>query len=288
MATWTFTWYDADDNATALTAANGYQIEKGGQGLTSPPTVLNLQANTGRDGSTLVKRRRTHRPVVLPLYVNTGGSARDAVGALSSAFEGPGRLRMTDGTRTRELRQVYYEAGLEGDDSAAVSQPDEWRKVVVSLIAADPYWYDTTGSTDTVTATTNTGFDAAGTTFDAAATPFNGGALTTLTVAGDAPAFPVWTITGAFSTLTIGLAGGDAFQMSSALASSAVLTVDADPRSATYGPRLGSNPVNWGLLTGASRLFELTPGSPVIYAGGSGTDGNSDVDVAWESRYLVP
>lgn len=278
----TLTWIDAEGTSTILNASTGFRFLTGGVGLDVPPTELNTAAYLSSDGSVLVKRRRGHRRVALPIYINTGGSVSTAVGQAASFFQGPGTLRYT-GINTRDLTNVIYEAGMEGDWGDNVAVNETWRKLVVGLIALDPWWY---GTTQTVSLTF-----AAAVTFNAAITfnnaiGFDGSDANPVTVAGDAPVFPTITITGPFTTLLVGFAGGQTFQLTSALAAGSTIVVDSKPGN--RGPRLNAGPIDWSLLTPASRLWELPVGFSVLNAAATGNTGASLVEVSWRQRWLTP
>lgn len=278
----TLTWIDADGTSTLLNVTTGFRFLTGGVGLDVPPTELNTAAYLSSDGSVLVKRRRGHRRVALPIYINTGGSVSTAVGQAASFFQGPGTLRYT-GVNTRDLTNVIYEAGMEGDWGDDVAVNETWRKLVVGLIALDPWWYGTS-------TTTSLTF-AAAVTFDAAITfnnaiGFDGSDANPVTVAGDASVFPTITITGPFTTLLVGFAGGQTFQLTSALAAGSTIVVDSKPGN--RGPRLNAGPIDWSLLTPASRLWELPVGFSVLNAAATGNTGASLVEVSWRQRWLTP
>lgn len=277
----TLTWIAADNTATTLDGTTGFAVLYGSIGLDAPPTDMNLAAYLSSDGSVLVKRRHPHRRVALPMYLNTG-SAETAVGQAAAFFQGPGTLRHV-GVNTRDLTNVIYEAGMEGDWSVDLAPNGAWRKLVVSLVALDPWWYGASTSAS-LTFAAAVAFDAA-ITFDNAI-GFDGSDANPVTVAGDATAFPITTITGPFTTLLVGIAGGQTFQLAAALAAASTIVVDSTPGN--RGPRLNGGAIDWSLLTPASRLWELPVGSSVLNAAATGNTGASLVEVAWRERWLTP
>lgn len=280
-----FVWVAADGRTVELNQANGYKVLAGASGLDAPPVELFPEARTTGDGSVLVKRRTGVRSLALPIFVNTGGSPRTAVSLLADVFRGPGTLRVsTDGSTFRDLRGVYYETGLEGDEARGLSLPGVWRKVVVSLQAFDPWWYgDSVGQSMTLGGTTPFD-DAVG--FDDPVTLFNGGDSTVFTVDGHADAFPVWTITGPFTTLTVEVAGSSQFELAAPLAGGSTITVDSRPQS--RGPSLDGGGVDWSLLTAGSRLPVMPTGSTSVSVLTTGTTGDSVVSADFEPRWLTP
>lgn len=279
----TLTWIAANGTSTILDATTGFRLLTGSVGLDVPPTELNTAAYLSSDGSVLVKRRRGHRRVALPLYINTGGFVSSAVGQAAALFQGPGTLRYS-GVNTRDLLNVVYESGMEGDWADDVAINETWRKLVVGLVALDPWWYGASTSTQPAFGASIT-FDDSGTTFDDVVL-FDGSDATPVTVLGDAGASPITTINGPFTTLAVGIAGGQTFTLAAALADGDTIIVDTTPGN--RGPRLNAGPIDWSLLTPDSRLWELPLGGTVIQVTATGDDANSLVDVAWRERWLTP
>lgn len=281
-----FTWIAADGRTTELTPANGYKILAGVTGLDAPPVELYTDARTEGDGSLLVKRRTGIRYVALPIFVDPGSTPRPAVSLLADVFRGPGTLRVSvDGSTFRNLRDVYYETGLEGNEARDQSLPGYWRKVVVSLQALDPWWYANVVAQTVVFGGVVT-FNSAAVPFDDPNTPFDGGNATTFTVAGHADAYPVWTLTGPFTTLTLNVNNAGTFQLAGALAAGSVITVNTRP--GVRGPSLNGAAVDWALLTAASRLPTFPPGTTSVVASSTGTTGASSILVEYEPRWLTP
>lgn len=280
MSSFTLTWTDADGASTDLVRSEGLLVTRGPIGLDAPPVDNVLGQFTATDGASLTSRRRTPRQVILPFHLEHGTRVQTRVAQLARMLQGPGELTWTDGTSSRKLRRVIYEAGLSGDLSAASSPT--WRRAVVSLLALDPWWY---GESTSVPLSI-----AAATAFDAAipfddAIPFDGGASTSITVDGDADAFPVVTVVGPVSALTVSN-GVQAWQLAAAVASGATIEVDSRPTS--RGPRVLGGETDWSLLTEGSRLWTLPAGSASIVANATGTSGATSITAQWESRWLTP
>lgn len=285
LVTYEFLWIASDGRIIELTPTEGFTVLAGVTGLDAPPVELFTEARTEGDGSLLVKRRTGIRYVSIPLYVNTGSSSRTAVSLLADVFRGPGTLRVSDnGTTYRNLRNVYYETGLEGDESRDMSRPHAWRKAVVSLQALDPWWYGAAVGQN-MTLGDVSGFSASGIDFDDADMPFDGGNTTTIDVEGHADAYPIWTLSGPFTTCTV-TAGGVTFELAAALADASTVTIDTRPGS--RGPSLDGGAVDWSLLTAASRLPTFTPGTVSIDVTAAGTDAGSTVTAEYEPRWLTP
>jgi hypothetical protein len=105
-------------------------------------------------------------------------------------------------------------------------------------------------------------------------------------VDGDAAASPITTIVGPFDTLQVGIAGGQTFELAAALAGGDTIIVDTN--QGNRGPRRNAGPIDWSLLTPASRLWDLPLGNSVLNAAATGDSGASLIEVSWRERWLTP
>lgn len=277
------TWTDANGSTHDLYDPASLIVVEGALGLEAPPITNTIAPFVGLDGGALIKRRRPVRPIVLPIILRHSTRALTKIAEVAAALQGPGELTHNDGTNSRTLLDVYYESGLEGARFRTAGSAGTWRRFVVSLVALNPWWHD-----DATTVAINTGaisFNDAATAFNAAV-DFNGRGETTLTVAGDTTALPIWTIDGPYTTLSVAAQGGQSFELAGALADGDQIVIDTRPGN--RGPRLNGGDIDWSLLTPESRLWELPAGSPVVACGASGDDGGSGVSVAYRQRWLTP
>lgn len=273
------TWTDADGNATVISDGSaGITLRANPIGLEAPNPTNVVDDYIAFDGGVLVNRRRPVRSVALGLYLEHATRVETVVAEVASMLQGPGELEWADGTNTRSLRQVIYEGGLDGSGDVNLLQ----RSMVVSLLALDPWWYGPATS-EALSVASPTAFDAA-VSFDAVL-PFDGGAAAPVTVLGDTEAYPVITVTGPATTLTVG-SGGLSWSINAALIAGDVLVVDHRPGS--RGPSLNGGLVDWSLLTQASRLFTLAPGTTSVISGSTGSSGATTITLEYEPRYLTP
>lgn len=281
-----FSWEAADGSITDLNdPLNGLEVLAGSFGLNAPPVSNVTAALVALDGSLLVKRRRPERMFGLRMKVTSPTqNVQGVIRTLTSALQGPGVLTVSDGTVTRSLRDVYYSDGLEGDYSINNAVLPIWQRFVIVFTALDPWWY---GDLSTVTLGfgSEVDFDDASTTFDDVLA-FDGSTTTPLTVSGDAPALPSFTLEGPFDTCQVGIAGGSSFALASALSAGDVITVSTERGS--RGPRLNGGSIDWSLLTSTSRLFDLPVGSMSIQVSTSGTTGASSAEMTYRQRWLTP
>lgn len=277
----TLTWTDSAGVATVLSGDYGYDVKAGVSGVSEPPPVVNVIAEyVSFDGAALVNRRRAARPLVLPVKVTHTSRPQTAVATLLRLFQGPGALTFDDGTTARYLRQVVYETAVEIE--AEQSSGQGWRLYAVSLVALDPWWY---GAPElyALPVSAATPFNAA-IPFNAAV-PFNGGSSITIDVDGDTDAFPVVTVYGPATGVSM-TAGGLEWETAVELAASDVLVVDTRPGS--RGPRLNGGAVDWSLLTAESRLWLLPTGSQSVLFGVAGDGDLTAAQLQFSPRYLTP
>lgn len=275
----TMTWTDVDGLATPLDGSAGVILMADPVGLDVAPPTNTIDDYLGFDGGALINRRQGPRSIALGIYVEHATRVETMVETIADMFQGPGTLQWTDETGSKTLRQVIYEAGIDGSGTRNFRQG----AMVVSLVALDPWWYGDAVSVPLSFAGT-TAFSAA-IAFDAAI-PFDGGNSATVVVTGSkhSTAFPVITVTGP-GTVTVSL-GSLGWTNTTALGASDVLVVDSRPGS--RGPRLNGGSTDWSLITPGSRLFTLAQGSNSIVVGASGTTGATTVVMQYEPRSRTP
>ena len=202
MADEVLTWIAPDGVETIL---NGGALDVGWdmQGSYMPPVEFIEDAAPSQDASRLRQVRVRPRELAIPIDVMVANleALRVLMRALVKTFSpmrGDGRLRVlsADG-KSRELT-CRYRQGLEMQEEfrAALGQ----QRTVVVFRAVDPFWYDTTPTTVTLTA--GSGGTFLGSTF----LPIKLGSDVVLGQQsiindGDVEAWPVWTIAGPVSSV---------------------------------------------------------------------------------------
>lgn len=274
----TMTWTDANGTSTVFDGSAGITLRDQPLGLEAPNPANVTDEYLTFDGAVLVGRRRPARRIALDLFLQHATRVQTVLADLASMLQGPGELEWSDDVNTRTLRQVIYEAGIDGSGFTTLVEAER----VVSLLALDPWWYAAAESVVLSTAA-ETAFSAA-IAFDAAL-PFDGGNATSVDVAGDGDVFPVITVTGPATTLVVSY-GGLTWSIAAPLVAGDVLVVDHRPGS--RGPSLNGAAVNWSLLTSASRLFAVQKGAASITSGGGGFTVESTITMVYEPRWLTP
>jgi hypothetical protein len=285
----TLTWFGDDGQVFNLSGTTGVVLVEEPFGLYEIPTDLVIDPRVSVDGGALITQRRGPRALTLPLMVD--GDARALHAQALKSFGSGGELRYDAADGQRWLRKVV----LESVDANVSGQDYAYRGTdvfTVSLIALDPWWY---GEPELI----EVDLDDEGTAWDApidwdANVPWDGGWAVEIDIAGDAPASPVWGLTGPLTTLTV-VSGEQAWRWTSARTISQAGQIDTRPGN--RGPRLGTDLtsgfaapgwIDWTLLDQASRLFTLPAGASDLIVGPTGQGAGARLFGAYEPRYLTP
>ena len=133
----TMTWIDAQGVATVLDGSSGILLQANPVGLEAPNPTNTIDEYAVFDGGVLANRRHPVRSIALGLYLEHPTRVETVTAALAKMLQGPGELQWADDVHTRSLRQVIYEAGLQGSGDTTLLEATR----VVSLLALDPFWY---------------------------------------------------------------------------------------------------------------------------------------------------
>lgn len=301
-----FEWYEASGNGPwALSGIqdrgdlNGYGVLNGVRGLEMPPVTIVSDEVPMQPGARIRAVKVQPRTVDLPIHVRgtTPQSLQTQLRTLRAAMDptrGQGRLRVTppDGV-ARELF-CYYQAGWQGEIDGT-HYGTVWQDILVSLYACDPYFYAAdaqkrdyrVGGAGLTFLTTSVGdkflpLQLIGSTV-----------LSTesITNMGDVAAWPIWTITGpgTMITLTNILPGGTSRLLevvpTPALTAGQVLTIDTRPGRKTI---VGPGGVNmFGDLNVHSVIWSLDPGVNTVRVSVAGSDAvNTVVHLEFTPTYL--
>jgi hypothetical protein len=201
-----------------------------------------------------------------------------------SPTRGDGRLRaiLADGT-ARELTGVRYWSGMTGDETRGVASANHLSQVV-TFRAFDPFWYDTTDIVRTVAGGNQTAF------FPLLPLHLSEGAIgvgNLIENDGDAPAWPIWTVQGPATGITItnGTSGDVLAMPTVVLTGSQFLTIDTRPLHKTVARDDGTNLYQY--LSAGSVMWPLTEGrnDVTVAVGGSGL--STLATVRYRRRWLM-
>jgi hypothetical protein len=258
--------------------------------LLTAPVGLTEDEVGGLDGSLPRNLRLKAREVSIPIAILANDllelrALERSWARRFSPTRGEGKLRfhLGDGT-AREFIRVLYVGGMLGDEGRAQASRRHQRTVLV-FRCLDPYGYDTVDTTRVLAGGDQTGFF-----------PFlpmhlsTGaiGAVIQINNDGDAPAWPVWTIAGPGTGITItNQTTGAVLSMPSlTLSSGQTLTIDTRPGRKSVTRNDGTNlygSVNWATSTMGALVDGL---NSIVVAVGSSTSATL-ASVSYRRRYLT-
>lgn len=291
----TLRWDSDDGSSYTFDGTSGVRSVEEDDGIFNMQADLTVDQRVTSDGGVLLRRRYPPRRVVLNLLLEVSeGGVRPLWRQLLRSFTAGGRLIYEGISETLELRQVV----LEGPRRSMLGQDMDYNPadvVSLSFLAMDPWWY---GAIEIVSIPFS-----APTPWDAAIPwdspiPWNGGSSLSVSIAGDAPAYPAFVIQGPATGITVSTDDG-AWEMDTTILGTGDLSaIQVEHRVGRRGPRYGSDliaglpvlgSVDWSLLTEASRVdWGLEPGDADLTIGSGGTDGNSALTMFYEPRYQSP
>lgn len=287
MADEVISWVEPDGTVTVLSDAATTRVSYEFSGRFMPPVAFIEDDVPQMDGGRLRDVRVRPRDVTVPVAV-VGADQTEVRTTLRSILRkfnpkrGDGKLRVTgpDGT-VRDLT-CRYSQGLEIEER--FEKFVGWQRAVVVLRAFDPYWYDTSATSATYTLGTSTAFF-----------PFFPLVLNSDTVfgtqvvdnTGDVEAFPVWTVHGPCSSITLtNTTTGEVIDLPVVLTNAQTVTIDTRPFRKTVTRDDGTN--LYGSLTTASALWDLPTGRSTITVSLPGATSESYVTLTYSRRWLAP
>lgn len=278
----TVVWLDADGGSTTL------DVNWNVTGRFMPPVVFQEDEVPGQPGMRLRSARHGVREFVLPLWITAASETalRTAIRSLVAKMDpsrGAGRIRVTaPGGDQREIT-CSVSGGLElaetlGSDSGYLMQ-----RAVVSFRCHDPYWTDVAD-----TEVSWTLGEAPGTFFPIFPLVLAGSEIfvqATVTNTGDVQAWPVWTITGPGSALTIrNFHTNKLLFVDESLSAGESVVVDTRPGVKSVTKNDGTNLYPSLFLN--SSLWPLQRGDNLIWVELFGATTESSVVLRYRNQYL--
>lgn len=272
-------WVDPGGVVRDLTQATspGVFVTRGAGGLGAPTSEPVLEKLPTSAGSAVRHIRRGPLEIALPIAViqSSFALALAVVDDLRGWFDTGGEESRTPGylriTRPQDdaVRQVacFYTGGLDGDLSEGAPQ---YAPLVVSLVAPDPTWTATEEDEETYDQ------DDLG---------------DTLAVIndGDYAAYPIWTIGGPVTAITLNntTTGKTLALTSLGMLSTDTLTIDTRPSSQRETlPVIDQDGLSfYSRLTVNSALWWLQPGQNNFTITATGATADTSIGLRWLSRY---
>jgi hypothetical protein len=273
---------DPDNNEHDLTPGTSPNlfVSKGSAGLGSPPVGLVAEKLPTLPG--VIVRHATTNGLELDIPLQVTGSTfadllarvEDLRGWLDTAAED----RMTPAYFAIRRPQddiwrkiaVLYQGGLEGDMGEGTPT---WAPLIVSLLAPDPYWTD---ETDTEL------------TYDSG----DVNVVQAIINSGDFNAYPVWTLVGPASAITISnQTTGESFAFTAngglTMTAADTLIIDTRPSSQRTDPQvmLDGDSAVFDRLTATSSLWHFRPGQNNFTIAATGATGSTAILLSYVQRY---
>lgn len=260
----------------------GLQVHSGVSGLGLPDVATQWLEGAG-DGATYRGQRALARDIDLPLTV-MGRDREDLKARLSRlaiALSGECTLRLVEDDGSSWYTAVRRVGGGQyayGADTNGVSEVP----MVITLRAGDPYWTSSQKRTQEI-----------------GRTPGVRGLITRLvhlrladSVAygefdlvntGDAPAYPVWHITGPGSNFEATSSTGETLRWEGTLLAGQTLTIDTKLGTVVDGT--GAN--RYAELAPAPRMWRVQPGTTTVSAGLEDPTDDSRIVCEWRPRRML-
>lgn len=270
-------WTSADGGTVIDLTDNsaGYTVQANGtRGLRSVAYEVTTTKYAGIDGENVDAIQALPNTPTLGLLVEsmTGdeGSLRAKIRNLVHAMRpkaGPGSLTVSNELGDRRSLTCYCTGGYEGDEAVDITLPGRWWKVALKLYAADPWWY---GAQQSVAL----GLSAGPNFFPIF--PLNlapssvQGAFTVDLSTADTTSYPLWTITGPGSALTLtNTTTGQVITVNAALSPGQSMIIDTRPGFQSVRRDDGTNlmgsvssdPALWGLIEGVNAVTAQLTGA---------------------------
>lgn len=288
----TIEWIDADGASLTINGpgVTTYQVDWEVSGRFMPRIEVQVDEIPGRAGALLRDTRHGIHEFILPLSIAASSESdlrtllRDLVDRMDPT-RGMGKIRVTSPVGDQREINCVYAAGLEMAEKEGSSGP-EYQECPVAFTAYDPYWYDPSPTALTFSVTSVAAFFPI---FPLRLTASQLVVDDTVVNSGSVDAWPVWTITGPGSGITLrNLTTGKFLTLDSVtLGVGESVSVDTRPGYRTVTRNDGTN--LYPNMTLLSSLWPLARGANAVRLEMSGADfAVSEMSVSYYQRYLSP
>lgn len=266
---------------------NGWLLQPGAKGLDMPGYAFQQDESPGIDGYALRDVRAQGKEIVLPLAFWANDS-RAAYQARRRAFinslnpkRGVGTLTLTQPDGDQRTIGAYYASGMEGDESLDAAG-ERWCINAITFGVPSPYWI---GSE--VTHSWKAGSSA----LFFPVLPLVVGdsqvlGQVTVTNDGDDDAYPIWTIKGPATNVTLtNQTTGQLLSLARTLSASDTVVINTRQRQ--QSALLNGVTNLWPDLTDDSELWPLTEGVNALNLVVTGSTAATQVSMTYQPRYLA-
>ncbi|HEX5595922.1 MAG TPA: hypothetical protein VFX61_07900 [Micromonosporaceae bacterium] len=281
-------WTDPRGKVTKLSDwENGWLLQPGAKGLDMPQYAYTTDESPGIDGYELRDVRAQGKEIILPIAFWANDS-RQAYKQRRRAFikslnpkRGVGTLTLIEPDGATRSIGAYYTNGLEGDESLDAAG-ERWCINAISFGVPSPYWIGSEVGIDFKTSSGGTFFPVL---------PLrvgNSQVLGSVTIDndGDDDAYPVWTIKGPATSITlINNTTGLKLVLTRTIGAADTIVIDTRERRQTA---LLNGVTNlWPDLSNDSDLWPLTEGLNACNLTVAGSTGATSVRLTYQPRYLA-
>ncbi|MFM9616865.1 phage distal tail protein [Streptomyces turgidiscabies] len=266
---------------------SGWLLQPGARGLDMPGFAFTTDESPGVDGYQLRDVRAQGKEIILPLAFWVHDS-RTAYKARRRGFikslnpkRGVGTLTLTEPDGATRTIGAYYTGGIEGDESLDAAG-ERWCINAITFGCPSPYWDGAEVVHDFKAASGGTFFPVL---------PLVVGdsqVLGEVTVDndGDGDAFPVWTIDGPATSISLtNDTTGKELVLTRTITGADTIVIDTRERRQTA--LLNGTTNLWPDLSDASELWPLQEGVNDLDLTVTGSTGATSVRLAYQPRYLA-
>lgn len=265
----------------------GWVLQPGPKGLDMPAYAMATDESPGIDGYAVRQVRAQGKEIVLPIAFWQDDSRaaylarrREFIRALNPK-RGPGTLTLTQPDGETRTIEAYYAGGMEGDESRDASGA-RWCMTVITFACPSPYWLGGAVTREWKAAVTGDFYPIL---------PLvvrDSEALGAVTVDndGDDTAFPVWTVTGPATSVSLSNdTTGESLLLTRTITNSDTVVIDT--RERRQAALLNGVTNLWPDLSSSSALWALEPGVNSLTLTVAGSGGDTRVNLSYQPRYLA-
>jgi phage-related protein len=267
--------------------ANGWVLQPGAKGLDMPVYAYTQDESPGIDGYAIRQVRAGGKEIALPIafWADDSRAAyltrRRTLIRSVNPKRGDGTLTVTQADGTARTITARYTSGLEGDESLDAAGA-RWCMGVLTFACPSPFWLGAEITTEWRAAVSGTFFPFLPLTVG------NSQVLGSVTVDndGDDNAFPIWTITGPATAVSLtNVTTGEVLVLTHTITVGDTIVIDTRERQQTALLNGATN--LWGDISDASTLWALEPGLNDLTLTVTGSTSNTRVRMTYQPRYLA-
>ena len=267
--------------------ANGWVLQPGAKGLDMPAYNFTQDESPGIDGYAIRQVRAGGKEIALPsaFWADDSRAAyltrRRTLIRSVNPKRGDGTLTVTQADGTARTISARYTSGLEGDESLDAAGA-RWCMGVLTFACPSPFWLGAEVTTEWRAAVSGTFFPFLPLTVG------NSQVLGSVTVDndGDDNAFPIWTITGPATAVSLtNVTTGEVLVLTHTITVGDTIVIDTRERQQTALLNGATN--LWGDISDASTLWALEPGLNDLTLTVTGSTSNTRVRMTYQPRYLA-